>query len=118
MAEYTIGSILAALAVIALELCWLKTGLFRRLTFYVSYAIILFFQVLVDGWLTKLSAPIVIYNRKENSGVRVPWDIPVEDYFFGFALIVLTMLLWERWAQRHPDDAASRRTTGPLIRRR
>ncbi len=116
--EYTWASILAVLAVVALELCWLKTGLFRRVTFYVSFAIILFFQVLVDGWLTKLSAPIVIYNADENSGFRFPWDIPVEDYLFGFALIVLTMLLWERWAQRHPGDAASRRTTGPLIRRR
>jgi lycopene cyclase domain-containing protein len=116
--EYTWASIVAVIVVIALELFWLKTGLFRKVTFYVSYAIILFFQVLVDGWLTKLSAPIVLYNEAETSKTRLPWDIPVEDYLFGFALIVLTMLLWERWAQRHPDDAASRRTTGPLIRRR
>ena len=116
--EYTWASIVAVLVVIAVELFWLKTGLFRRVTFYVSYAIILFFQVLVDGWLTKLSAPIVLYNEAETSKTRFPWDIPVEDYLFGFALIVLTMLLWERWAQRHPDDAARRRTTGPLIRRR
>ena len=116
--EYTWASIAAALAVIALELFWFKTGLFRKVTFYVSYAIILFFQVLVDGWLTKLSAPIVLYNEAETSKTRFPWDIPVEDYLFGFAMIVLTMLLWERWAQRHPDDAASRRTAGPLIRRR
>ncbi len=118
MAEYTIGSILAVVAVVAVELFWLRTGIFRKLTFWISYAIIVFFQILVDGWLTKLSAPIVIYTRDENSGIRFPWDIPVEDYLFGFALIVLTILLWERWAQRHPDDAASRRTTGPLIRRR
>lgn len=116
--EYTWASIVAVLVVIALELFWLKTGLFRKVTFYVSYAIILFFQVLVDGWLTKLSAPIVLYNEAETSKTRFPWDIPVEDYLFGFALIVLTMLLWERWAQRHPDAAASRRTTGSLIRRR
>jgi lycopene cyclase domain-containing protein len=116
--EYTWASIVAALVVIAVELLWLKTGLLRKLTFYVSWAIILFFMVLVDGWLTKLSAPIVLYNEAETSGTRFPWDIPVEDYLFGFALITLTMLLWERWAQRHPDDAASRRTTGPLIRRR
>ncbi len=118
MPEYTIGSVLAAVAVVAIELLWLRTGIFRKLTFWVSYAIIAFFQVLVDGWLTKLTAPIVIYDRSENTGFRFPWDIPVEDYLFGFALIVLTILLWERWAQRHPDDAASRRTTGPLIRRR
>jgi len=70
--EYTWAAIVAALAVIAIELLWLRTGLFRKLTFYVSWAIILFFMVLVDGWLTKLSAPIVLYNEAENSGIRFP----------------------------------------------
>jgi lycopene cyclase domain-containing protein len=94
--EYTIGSVVAAAAVVGVELFWFRTGIFRKVTFWISYAIILFFQVLVDGWLTKLSAPIVVYNADENSGLRFPWDIPVEDYLFGFALIVLTILLWER----------------------
>ena len=89
--EYTWASVVACILVIAVELLWFKTGLLRKLTFYVSWAIILFFMVLVDGWLTKLSAPIVLYNEAENSGVRFPWDIPVEDYLFGFALITLTM---------------------------
>lgn len=116
--EYTWASIVAVVVVVALELFWLKTGLFRKVTFYVSYAIILFFQVLVDGWLTKLSAPIVLYNEAETSKTRFPWDIPVEDYLFGFALIVLTMLLWERWGQRHQDAAASRQRDRYTIRRR
>ena len=121
--EYTWASIVACLVVIAVELLWLRTGLFRRVTFYVSWAIILFFMVLVDGWLTKLSAPIVLYNPDENSGIRFPWDIPVEDYLFGFALITLTMLLWER-AGRGPSgrDAAagarSRQRDTYTIRRR
>ena len=101
--EYTWASIAAVLVVVAVELFWLRTGLLRKLTFYVSWAIILFFMVLVDGWLTKLSAPIVLYNRDENSGLRFPWDIPVEDYLYGFALITLTLLIWERRrvASRH-----------------
>ena len=101
--EYTWASIVAVVAVVAVELLWLKTGLFGKLTFWISYAVILFFQVLVDGWLTKLSAPIVTYNPDKFSGIRVPFDIPIEDYLFGFALIVLTMLLWERAGQRDPD---------------
>ncbi|HEX2048571.1 MAG TPA: lycopene cyclase domain-containing protein [Acidimicrobiales bacterium] len=116
--EYTSASIVACVVVIAVELFWLRTGLLRKLTFYVSWAIILFFMVLVDGWLTKLSAPIVLYNRDENSGIRFPWDIPVEDYLFGFALITLTMLLWERAGRGEPDDGSSRRTRILLIRRR
>jgi lycopene cyclase domain-containing protein len=116
--EYTWASIAAVVAVVAAELLWFKTGIFGKVTFWVSYAIIVFFQVLVDGWLTKLSAPIVVYNPDRYSGVRVPWDIPVEDYLFGFALIVLTMLLWERAGPRRPEPAAggstSRRAPGPI----
>ncbi len=122
--EYTWASIVAVVAVVAVELFWLKTGLFRKVTFWISYAIILFFQVLVDGWLTKLSAPIVTYNPDKHSGIRFPWDIPVEDYLFGFALIVLTLLLWERAGRGEPGGpgataaGASGRTGISLTRRR
>ncbi len=113
--EYTWASIVAVLAVVGIEVLWLRTGIFRRLTFWISYAIILFFQVLVDGWLTKLSAPIVEYNRAKNSGIRFPWDIPIEDYLFGFALIVLTIILWERAGRRSalpgPETAGDGSTT-------
>ena len=100
--EYTWASAVAVLVVVALELAWFKTGLFRRLTFYVSWAIILFFMVLVDGWLTKLTAPIVVYARAHFSGIRFPWDIPVEDYLFGWAMCTLALLLWERGSD--PSD--------------
>lgn len=96
MGEYTLSAVIGALAVVAAEVLWLRTGLFRTAAYWISMAIVFFFQVLVDGWLTKLSAPIVLYNPKEFSGIRFPWDVPVEDYLFGFALITLVMLLWER----------------------
>ncbi|HUP84520.1 MAG TPA: lycopene cyclase domain-containing protein [Acidimicrobiales bacterium] len=96
MAEYSIAAVIAAAAVVLAEVVWLRTGLFRDRTYWVSMAIVLFFQVLVDGWLTKLSAPIVVYSPEELSGVRFPWDVPVEDYLFGFALVTLVMLLWDR----------------------
>ena len=117
--EYTWASAVAVLVVVAVELFWLRTGIFTKLTFWISYAIIVFFQVVVDGWLTKLSAPIVLYNRDENSGIRFPWDVPVEDYLFGFALIVLTILLWERAGGKgrgpaHEGGGSTTRTgTGP-----
>ena len=116
--EYTYAGIVAAVLVVAVELLWLKTGLFRRVTFYVSWAIILFFMVLVNGWLTKLSAPIVLYNEETKSGIRFPWDIPVEDYLFGFALITLTMLLWERAGRGDAGDGSSRQRDRYTIRRR
>ena len=115
MPEFTVLSVLAVVAVVAAELLWFRTGIFRMVTFWVAYAIILFFEVLVDGWLTKLSAPIVIYDPDQFSGWRFPFDIPVEDYLFGFALIVLTLILWLRAAPR--AGAADRRAAAGAGRR-
>ena len=104
MAEYSIAAVVGAVAVVLVEVAWLRTGLFRDKTYWTAMAIVLFFQVLVDGWLTKLSAPIVLYAPDEFSGVRFPWDVPVEDYLFGFALVTLVMLLWERAGRRTLDE--------------
>jgi lycopene cyclase domain-containing protein len=93
---YTIGAICAPVTVAALELTVLRTGILRRGRFWATIAITLAFQVAVDGWLTKLSAPIVLYRPAAISGVRWPWDIPVEDFGFAFAMITLTLALWER----------------------
>ena len=60
--EYTWAAVAGVVAVGLLEVLWLRTGIFRTATFWIAYGIVVFFQVLVDGWLTKLSSPIVIYN--------------------------------------------------------
>jgi len=104
--EYTILAVISVPAVIAAELLFFRTGLFRTATFWVAYAIILFFECLVDGWLTKLSAPIVVYNPDELTGWRFPWDIPVEDFLFGFSMIVLTFLFWERFKRQEAEAEA------------
>ena len=97
---YTLPALIAALVVVALELAVLRTGLFRKPAYWLSMLIVVGFQVLVDGWLTKLSAPIVIYDEKHTSGIRFPFDIPVEDFLFGFALVTLVLMLWQRQAPR------------------
>ena len=93
---YTVPAIVAVATVCMLELALLHTGLFRRPAYWLSMVIVLGFQVPVDGWLTKRSAPIVIYNERQTSGVRFPLDIPIEDFLFGFALVTAVLLLWER----------------------
>ena len=97
---YTLPAVLAVVAVVALELAVLRTGLFRRPAYWISMVIVVGFQILVDGWLTKLSAPIVIYDERHTSGIRFPFDIPIEDYLFGFALVTAVLLLWERQQSR------------------
>jgi lycopene cyclase domain-containing protein len=97
---YTVPAIVAPLAVGVLELTVLRTGLFRRPAYWLSMLIVIGFQILVDGWLTKLSAPIVVYDNRQASGIRFPLDIPIEDFFFGFALVTAVLLLWERQRER------------------
>jgi lycopene cyclase domain-containing protein len=93
---YTLAAVLAVIAVCVLEMRVLRTGLFRRPAYWISMVIVLGFQIPVDGWLTKLSAPIVLYNEQHTTGVRFPFDIPIEDFLFGFALVTAVLLLWER----------------------
>jgi lycopene cyclase domain-containing protein len=97
---YTAPAVLAVLAVCALELV-LRTGLFRRPAYWLSMLIVVGFQILVDGWLTKLSDPIVVYDDRQITGIRFPFDIPVEDFLFGFALVTAVLLLWERQREHH-----------------
>lgn len=117
MPEYTLLTLAGIVAVLAAELLWLRTGLLRTARYWISMAIVLGFQVLVDGWLTKLDAPIVLYAPEHHLGIRAPWDIPIEDFGFGFAMVTLTMLVWEALARRErgaldaSDDARHPATT-------
>jgi lycopene cyclase domain-containing protein len=96
VASYTLAALAADLLVVLAEVLWLRTGLLRRPAYLLTLAIVLGFQVPIDGWLTKMSAPIVIYNAHDLSGLRFPWDIPVEDFLFCFALVTSVLLVWVR----------------------
>ncbi len=97
---YTVPALVSVLAVGVLEFAVLRTGLFRCRAYWLSMVIVIGFQILTDGWLTKLSSPIVIYDNRHTSGVRFPFDIPVEDFLFGFAMVTAVLLLWERQRER------------------
>lgn len=107
--EYTVLTVLAVALVIVLELRWFRTGIFRSAQYWCAIAIVGFFQVLVDGWLTKLSAPIVLYNPAHHIGVRFPWSIPVEDFGFGWSMVTLTILVWLRVGRGRRPRTADRR---------
>ncbi|MDT5339069.1 MAG: hypothetical protein QOD90_4574 [Mycobacterium sp.] len=104
---YTLPAVVAVVLVCAWEFGWLRTGLLRRPAYWMSMVIVIGFQVLVDGWLTKLSAPIVVYDERHTSGIRFPWDIPVEDFLFGWALVTSVLLLWVRLGSRENRDDES-----------
>jgi lycopene cyclase domain-containing protein len=98
-------SVAAAVAVVAVELLWLRTGVFRQRAYWLAMLIVFAFQVPVDGWMTKLSDPIVIYNPSVLSGVRFPLDIPVEEFAYAFAMVTFAILLWERAGRAEADRA-------------
>ncbi len=100
MHVYPVLAVASVLSVVALELAWLRTGVFRLRSYWLSMAIVLGFQVLVDGWMSKLYDPIVIYNQRHISGIRFPFDIPLEEFAYGFALVTLAIILWERSGDR------------------
>ena len=119
-AAYPVATLLTMLAVVLIEVLWLRTGVFRSAQYWVAMAIMFAFQVPVDGWLTKLSDPIVIYNPETTLGVRFPWDIPIEDFGFGFAMLTLTIIVWKALGRRRSaaEPGARQRATEPGARQR
>jgi len=109
MPWYTVMTLLAMALVVALELVVIRSGIFRMRAFWIALGICALFQIPVDGWLTKLSSTIVIYNPDVFAGVRIFFDSPIEDWGFGFALMTLVLALWVR--QGRNDDA-----TSPVVR--
>jgi lycopene cyclase domain-containing protein len=107
MGIYTLTALVSVVVVLAIELLWLRTGILRTLRYWLAMAIVMGFQVPVDGWLTKLSDPLVLYNEDHMTGVRAPWDIPVEDFAFGFGMVTLAMVLWVHAGRREERRAAA-----------
>jgi lycopene cyclase domain-containing protein len=94
---YTWLVVAALLGTAACDLAVLRTRLLRRKAFWVSYAIMVGFQLLVNGLLTGLR--VVQYDRDAILGLRLAYA-PVEDLGFGFALILLTLSCWVALGRR------------------
>jgi lycopene cyclase domain-containing protein len=110
MWEYTAAAVAVVTVVVVLELRVLRTGLLGTRSYWIAMGICYTFMIAVNGWLTKLTAPIVLYDAAATTGWRFPWDIPVEDYLFGFALLTLTMLLWDTAVPKQRDIAGATAT--------
>jgi hypothetical protein len=55
------------------------------------------FKLVANGYLTW--RPIVIYGQEHFLGARLG-TIPLEDFVYGFALIGLSVVLWEYFRRR------------------
>lgn len=94
--EYTISAVVAATGVVALDRM-LGTGILRRREFWVFLGVMYAFKLLVNGYLTW--RPIVLYSRDHFLGARLG-TIPLEDFVYGFALIGMSVVLWEFFLSR------------------
>lgn len=103
MPIYPTLSIVAAVVVVVLELAVFRTGLFRDRAYWISMAICVAFMLPVDGWLTKLSAPIVIYRPTDTSELYPIWNILAEEYLYAFAMLTMVMVLWDWHGRTEPD---------------
>lgn len=93
MITYTLLAAIMIMVVFVFELTALRSGLLSLGRFWVSMAIVTFFQLVTNGFLT--SQQIVNYNPELITGVRIAYA-PLEDIFFGFALVSLTLFIWTK----------------------
>ena len=96
MKEYTVLALLSAAVPVVLDRL-IATRIMRRRRFWVAVAIMFFFKIPSNGYLT--GRPIVLYDPAFSLGLRLG-TIPVEDFFYGFGLIALTLVLWEYMTAR------------------
>jgi lycopene cyclase domain-containing protein len=88
---YTVLAVLGVLGAAAVDQLVLRTNLLRRKAFWTAYAIVLFFQVILNGVLSGL--PVVRYNPDAITGLRFVYA-PIEDVLFGFAMVLVTLASW------------------------
>jgi lycopene cyclase domain-containing protein len=88
---YTQAALLGIVGAVLVDVALLRTRLLARRLFWASYAIVVAFQLVVNGVLT--GRDVVRYDEGAILGPRLAWA-PVEDLLFGFALVLLTMSLW------------------------
>jgi lycopene cyclase domain-containing protein len=74
-----------------------RTQMITRGIFWLTYGLILPFQLLTNWWLT--SKNIVMYSSSQIIGKRLA-GAPIEDLLFGFSLILVTLTFWEFFSAR------------------
>ena len=95
--SYTVLAIVGVVVAVALDVAMLRTCLVRRRAFWTAYAIVLFFQLITNGWLT--GRDIVVYSAGDILGARLAYA-PVEDLLFGFSMVLQTQAWWVWWGRR------------------
>ena len=112
--SYSVLAVTAVVVVLVVDLAVYRTRLVTRRIFWATYAIVVAFQLLLNGVLTGLD--VVTYAPGTIWGPRIVYA-PVEDLLFGFAMITLTLASWAavnrraNTARRRGFDTDTRRSS-------
>ncbi|WP_433049586.1 lycopene cyclase domain-containing protein [Dactylosporangium sp. CS-033363] len=98
---YTAAALLGVAAALVLDVLVLRTRLVLGRVFWLSYPIVVVFQLLSNGILT--GRGVVLYNPSDILGIRLVYA-PIEDLAFGFALVLSTLALWVFFRPRAEPD--------------
>lgn len=102
---YTQISLSAVVVAVAFDLYVTRSRVLTQKTFWASYAIVVFFQLLSNGVFTgrgivKYSDAAILGSQSPDVGAPPMFGdgrimfAPVEDLGFGFALVVMAVSLW------------------------
>ena len=110
--SYTAICVVAVLAALALDRWVARTRLTSTAGWWSAYAIIVFFQLLTNGWLTGRGIvrydPDTIIGSGEITfiGDGRLFYAPVEDLAFGFGLVLTTCVAWVWLGTRQREGEA------------
>jgi lycopene cyclase domain-containing protein len=107
---YTALAALGVVAAVVVDRWVARTRLTGSRDWWSAYAIIVFFQLLTNGWLT--GRGIVRYDGESILGTdRVTFlgdgrlfYAPAEDLAFGFALVLTSAVVWTWLGRGRPEE--------------
>lgn len=103
MKEYTILAVLAVFLAVLTDFL-LKTKLLKNKKFWIFWVVMFVLIFIVNGYLTW--RPIVLYGDSYYLGIRL-FTIPIEDFFYGFALITMNISIWEYFTNKIKNKFSS-----------
>ena len=112
--SYSTLAVIAVVGVLVVDLAVYRTRMVTRRAFWAAYAIIIVFQLLMNGVLTGLDVVTLVAGTVW--GLRIAYA-PVEDLLFGFAMVTLTLASWAavnrraNTARRRGRDTDTRRSS-------
>jgi len=111
---YTQIAVMVVALTVVLDVVVLRTRLLVRKVFWTAYVIVVFFQLVTNGFLTAFE--IVRYDGGAILGSTVPVTAtppmfgdgrilyaPFEDLLFGFALVTQALAWWVYFGRRDLD---------------